>query len=147
MSEEVKNPGEYGYDGTEELTISPKELMSLKGAIEYALNKETTVAYPEKYVYIDTETGKNVKNVSEKNKQKVKKVADIQKTLHAEPTITRTAEGIQLLRVKLLIDEIHMRHVDAGVAKHHSELEAKPLSEAKTGDTIEGSDPGDEQVG
>jgi len=123
MSQEQKNPSEYNYTGDELITITAREFASLNGVVDYALDQETNKFYPEKYNFINKETNERVNKVTEKNKHLAIKVVDLERTLDGDPIISRTRRGQDILRVKLILEKIHMQNVDSGIAKHYTELQ------------------------
>ncbi len=139
MSKEVqKNPALYGYVGDELITITAMDYVRLRGAIEAFLGKETTVSYPEKYRYVNKETGEPIKVLTEKNKPLARKIVDFEATMGSNPAISRTEEGLELLEIKFMMEGIHIKNIEEGIAKHKSffdELNAKqneaPMSVVK----------------
>ena len=139
MNQNQKNPNEYGYMGDEVITMTAQEFAEMKGAIDFFLEKETKFDFPELYKYVNRDTGELIKTVTEKNKDVAVKVVDVEGTLNAKPRVYRTQEGINLLKVKLLTEKIHMNMVESGVAKHKSFFEKQNL-DAPLGETIEGTE-------
>lgn len=128
MSEKKINPGEYGYTGNEEITITGANFQELFLFIEEMLENETKSMYPEKYMFVDVETSKPIAKVTKKNEHKAKKVVDPKKTMASEPVIYRTQKGMNLLRIKNFFAELHYKNIQSGVAKHRDELfQEKPV--------------------
>lgn len=123
MKQNEKNPVEYGYVGNEEVTMIASQFMRMKTLIDFALDKETREYYPEKYKYVNRETGATIKTVTEKNKHLAVKILDIDATLGSTPVIFRTKEGIEMLKVRLISESVHIDMIDKGVAKHKSYFE------------------------
>jgi len=124
MKQNEKNPAEYGYVGNEEITMDASKFMRIGSAIDFALSKETKEYFPEKYKYVNRDTGATIKTVTEKNKHLAVKILDVDSTLASTPTIFRTREGIEILKVKILSEGIHIDMIDKGVAKHKSFFES-----------------------
>lgn len=117
-----KNPSEYGYRPDQKIEIQGQVLENIFSFMEQVLEMETKVYYPEKYMYVDKETSKEIKKVTAKNKDKAIKVVDPKGTLTAKPTIYRTQTGIAMLRFKNYMAELHYKNVEDGVAIHKDEL-------------------------
>ena len=119
---------EYGYAGDEMIEITAKEFMILKSAVESGLDAVRTVEYPEVVMYINRETGDEVKSPSDEDLMlgKVIQSTDKAKTFSGENAKTSydasklTPE--MLYAVELSVD-IHARNVKNGVAKTLTELE------------------------
>lgn len=125
LENKTKNPEEYGYTGGERFEILAEEFMDVKGAIDAFLAKETNTVYPEKYKYIHKDTKETIKTVNEKNKNVAIKVVDVESTLQSQPVVQRTDIGLRVLQIRMMLDGIHMRNVDSGVAKHIPTLQAE----------------------
>lgn len=111
------NYAEFGYIGDENISIPVQDYYKFKEVVDQELAKNTTHSFPEKYIYVDQE-GKTVKKVTDANRDLVKKIVDIDATMSAKPTITRTPLGMQLLEIKLSMNRVHKEMVESGVAKH-----------------------------
>lgn len=122
MSNEQKHPREYNYLGDEQITISVSEFQMLARFAEIVLNQETKLEFTEKYHYVNRETSELVKKVTDKNKHLVEKVFDFNKTRMSEPNRSMTPLGMEALSVKYMINGVHLRNIDGGIAKHISEL-------------------------
>lgn len=120
---EAKHPGEYNYLGNEKIEITVQEFQAIARVVDFVLDQETDRKYVDKYHYVNRETSEVIKKITEKNKHLAEKVFDLQKTQNSEPVISRTPLGMEALSMKFLIQGIHMRNIDNGVAKHMSELE------------------------
>lgn len=129
-NKEIKRPEEFGYVGGENFEISSEEFMSIKGAIDAFLAKETSAVFPEKYKYINRETNETIKTVNEKNKHIAMKIVDVENTLQSQPVIQRTEEGVRLLEIRMMLDAVHLRNVESGVAKHIPTLQAEAAAQA-----------------
>ncbi len=142
MTENQKNPQEYGYVGDEQITMTAQQFAEMKNALDFFLEKETKLYYPELYKYINKNTGEEIKKVTEKNADVAMKVVNVEGTLQATPKIFRTREGVDLLKLKLVTEQIHISMINTGVAKHKSYFEGlnKPQTEAPLGDTSESTE-------
>lgn len=117
-SQEKVNYEEYGYLGNEMISISAQNYFKLKEIVDQELSKNTTHSFPEKYMFVDKVTGKVVKKVTDANRDSVQKIVDVDNTMKATPSISRTPLGMQLLEIKFEMNQIHKNMVDSGVAKH-----------------------------
>ena len=117
------NYSEYGYLGTEEVVMDAMSFAKLRGVVDAFLEKETNVIFPEKYMYVHEKTGEVIKTLNEKNKPFAKKIVDVESTMSSAPVIQRTREGVELLSIHLMMNQIHKNMVDNGVAKHKSVFE------------------------
>lgn len=124
MEEKKKdfNPSEYDYLGDESITINAGLFKELRSTVRYFLQKNTKAYFPQKYKYINTETGKEIKKLTDKNRDKARLIVDIEATKNSKPTIYRTEEGQSLLYLDEYMESIHFKNVEDGVAKHISEL-------------------------
>ena len=116
------NPSEYDYLGDEQITINAGLYKELRSTVRYFLQKNTKPYFPQKYKYINTETGKEIKKLTDKNRGNARLVVDIEGTKNSKPTIYRTEEGQSLLYLDEYMESIHFKNVEDGVAKHISEL-------------------------
>lgn len=123
MEQNEKNPNEYGYVGNETVEMEAGKFMGMKGLVDFALAKETKKYFPEKYKYVNKDTGATIKTVTEKNKHLAVKIVDVEATLNSAPVIFRTEEGIEMLRVRMMAEGVHVDMIDKGVAKHKSFFE------------------------
>lgn len=120
MEQNEKNPNEYGYVGNETVEMEAGKFMGMKGLVDFALAKETKEYFPEKYKYVNKDTGATIKTVTEKNKHLAVKIMDVEATLNSAPVVFRTREGIEMLRVRMMAEGVHVDMIDKGVAKHKS---------------------------
>lgn len=132
---EKKNYTDYGYVGDEQIKMDAVSFMKLRGVVSAFLDKETNVFFPEKYKYVNSQTGETIKKLTEKNKHLAQKIVDVEATMSGQPSISRTAVGQELLDIQLLMNKIHMDMIDEGVAKHKSVFE-KPLGETEEGTEV-----------
>jgi len=116
------NPSEYDYLGDEQITINAGLYKELRSTVRYFLQKNTKPYFPQKYKYIHTETGKDIKKLTDKNRDKARLVVDIEGTKNSKPTIYRTEEGQSLLYLDEYMESIHFKNIEEGIAKHISEL-------------------------
>lgn len=116
------NPSEFGYLGNEEIVITANELVTLIQATEFFLDKETEKKIPFKFKHVNRETGAEISKVTEKNKHLALKIVDIQKTLDSDKVLSLTPDGVELLKVKMMLEGIHVANIDKGVAKHWTEI-------------------------
>lgn len=123
MTENQKNPNEFGYSSTDTIPTPAEQFVAVRNALDFYLEKETKVFYPEKYKYINKDTGAVIKKVTEKNADVVLKVVDIEATLNSTPVIYRSKEGLDILRLKLKSEQLHLSMIDNGTAKHVSYYE------------------------
>ena len=117
------NYSEYGYLGTEQVVMDAMSFAKLRGVVDAFLEKETNAVFPQKYMYVNEKTGDVIKTLNEKNKPFAKKIVDVEATMNSEPVVQRTREGVELLSIHLMMNEIHKNMVDSGVAKHKSVFE------------------------
>ena len=125
MEEQKKkdfNPSEYDYLGDEQITINAGLYKELRSTVRYFLQKNTKPYFPQKYKYINTETGKEIKKLTDKNRGTARLVVDIEGTKNSKPTIYRTEEGQSLLYLDEYMESIHFKNIEEGIAKHISEL-------------------------
>lgn len=140
MNEQNFNPDMYGYEKTAMIPVPAEVFQGLRTALNYLLKKESEERYPDLYKYVDKVTGAEVKRVTEKNKDSVVKVVDVERTLTPrEPVISRTVEGIETLRLKLKLEEVHMSMIENGIAKTQEQFEAenKTADESKEMKVVE----------
>lgn len=132
------NYGEYGYIGTEIIPIQVQDYFKLKELVDEYLLDETKPYFEEKYMYVDVNTGAKVEKLTEKNKTTSKKIVNIDATMNSTPKIFRTPRGMKLLEMKFMMNEIHKKMVDTGVASHIPTLQAQ--QDAPLGETAEGTE-------
>lgn len=123
MTENQKNPSEYGYKGDEQITVNARFFKIAWNIVHAQLEEETKLYYPEKYKFVDKETGKDIKKVTKANQHKAVEIVDVEATVNSKPRLYRTEKGQALLKVNNEFAQIHFKNVQDGIAKHHSELE------------------------
>jgi hypothetical protein len=136
MSTEQKNPMNFGYLGDEQITISAKEFMALKVAVEHGINATAESYMPEVLRYLSTADGSHVENPSAEDIKLgvVVPVTDREATFNANNVKFKYSSKltVDMVDAQQLIMEIHTRNVENGVAKSREELEkANELTEVK----------------
>lgn len=126
-NQEVKNPMDYGYTGEEVITISAREFIALKNAVEGGINATIETFMPEVLEYVSTETSKTVEKPSPEDiaSGKVVLVSNRRATFSQENVrlqyntskITR-----EMVQGQELVLDIHDRNVNNGVATHRDQL-------------------------
>lgn len=128
MKVEQKNPMEYGYLGDEQITISAKEFMLIKQALEAGISATMETSLPEITKYVNFETTEDVlkPRAEDLSSGKVVLVTDRVATF-SQDNVQVKYDAKRLTREMVLsqelILEIHNRNVEAGVAIHQSALE------------------------
>lgn len=124
---DIKNVYDYGYNGNEEITITAQEFTLLKLAVEQGITATQRIDYPEVTAYVSKTTGKNVKNPSKEDilASKVTLTTDKEATFTSENAKV-TYDGAKLrpemLYAQELVLDIHLRNIEAGIAKSAEEL-------------------------
>lgn len=124
---ESTNPLDYGYTGSEAITISAKEFVLLKNAVEAGIAATMEAYLPEVTRYVNVKTTKVVKNPTSEDlvSKKVVLVTDREATFSQENvSVKYNANKItrEMIQAQALIMEIHERNVEVGVAIHSSKL-------------------------
>jgi hypothetical protein len=135
MSESVKNPAEYGYLGDEIISVPVKEYWKLKELVDATLMEETKQYFEEKYMWVSPD-GQKVEKLTEKNKPTSKRIVNVEGTLNSDAKILRTPKGLDMLALKLSLNQVHLNMIEAGVAKHIPTLQAE--MEAQKNDAPDG---------
>lgn len=127
MTEEVKNPMNYGYIGNEEIVISAREFMMMKAAVEHGINATSESYMPEVLKYINTEDSSIIEAFSEEDLMsgKVVPVTDREATFNPKNVKFKYSTKLtpDMVAAQELILEIHTRNVEMGNAKSKEELE------------------------
>lgn len=127
MTEEVKNPMNYGYIGNEEIVISAREFMMMKAAVEHGINATSESYMPEILKYVNTEDSSIVESPSDEDLMsgKVVPVTDREATFNPRNVKFKYSTKLtpDMVAAQELILEIHTRNVDMGNAKSKEELE------------------------
>ena len=127
MTEEVKNPMNYGYIGNEEIVISAREFMMMKAAVEHGINATSESYMPEVLKYVNTEDSSIVESPSDEDliSGKVVPVTDREATFNPRNVKFKYSTKLtpDMVAAQELILEIHTRNVDMGNAKSKEELE------------------------
>jgi hypothetical protein len=135
MDENQIDPNSYGYEQTDVVSVPAELFQRVRTVLDFFLSKETQELYADNYKFVDKTTGKEV----EKPNENTTKIVDIQKTLSPKDArVYRSREGIEILRLKLMTEEVHLEMIKSGIAKHLSHFEPKK-AEAPLGDTSEGT--------
>lgn len=128
MSEEIKNPMNYGYFGDEQITITAREFMMLKAAVEHGINATSESYMPEVLKYVNTEDSSLVDSPSNEDlaSGKVVPVTDREATFNPSNVKFKYSTKLtpDMVDAQQLIMEIHTRNVESGTAKSREELEA-----------------------
>lgn len=103
------NPNDYGYTGTEKITISAEEYMLFKVALEQGLLLTQNISYPA--LYKEEDGKKYFDNESTFSDENVKMEYDGKK-------LTK-----EMLIAQSLLVEIHLRNIEEGIAKSKEDLE------------------------
>ena len=127
MTEEVKNPMNYGYIGNEEIVISAREFMMMKAAVEHGINATSESYMPEVLKYVNTEDSSIVESPSDEDLMsgKVVPVTDREATFNPRNVKFKYSTKLtpDMVAAQELILEIHTRNVEMGNAKSKEELE------------------------
>jgi hypothetical protein len=127
MTEEVKNPMNYGYIGNEEIVISAREFMMMKAAVEHGINATSESYMPEILKYVNTEDSSIVESPSDEDLMsgKVVPVTDREATFNPRNVKFKYSTKLtpDMVAAQELILEIHTRNVEMGNAKSKEELE------------------------
>ena len=127
MTEEVKNPMNYGYIGNEEIVISAREFMMMKAAVEHGINATSESYMPEVLKYVNTEDSSIVESPSDEDLMsgKVVPVTDREATFNPRNVKFNYSTKLtpDMVAAQELILEIHTRNVEMGNAKSKEELE------------------------
>ena len=128
MTEEIKNPMNYGYFGDEQIVITAREFMSLKAAVEHGINATSESYMPEVLKYVNTEDSSLVDSPSNEDliSGKVVPVTDREATFNPSNVKFKYSTKLtpDMVDAQQLIMEIHTRNVESGNAKSREELEA-----------------------
>jgi hypothetical protein len=128
MTEEIKNPMNYGYFGDEQIVITAREFMSLKAAVEHGINATSESYMPEVLKYVNTEDSSLVDSPSKEDliSGKVVPVTDREATFNPSNVKFKYSTKLtpDMVDAQQLIMEIHTRNVESGNAKSREELEA-----------------------
>lgn len=129
---QIKNPAEYAYRPSDEVKVTGELFNAMRRALDLMLQDETKVYYPEQYKFVYAD-GKDVskedilndrEGVQEKvAKGEVSQVVDVNGTMLARPLIFRTEKGMEILRIKQLAEQLHLKFIDDGSAVHLLELQ------------------------
>lgn len=119
-------PSEYGYKGDEQITITGREFLLLRKAIEDGINNATLYRMDEvtKWVNLD---GEDVENPTPEQiaNEEVHKVMDIRQTV-SDNNLTVFFDPNKLTNELLLGQElmldIHMRNINNQIAVHKDEV-------------------------
>lgn len=124
MSQKKQNPSEFGYIGNEKIEITSTEFTSIVQMVDYFLNKETEKKIPYKFKHINAETGLEIGKITDKNRHQALKIVDIDKTLNSQEVVSLSKDGLELLKLKMQLESIHLENIESGVAKHSDVLRA-----------------------
>jgi hypothetical protein len=134
MEAEVKNPMNYGYLGDEQITISAREFMMMKAAVEHGINATSESYMPEILKYVNTEDSSFVENPSDSDlaSGKVVPVTDREATFNPRNVKFKYSTKLtpDMVEAQQLILEIHTRNVEMGNAKSKEELEEASKAKA-----------------
>ena len=111
------NPFDYGYKQDAEVTISGMVFRETLSTVMQALDQERKLYYPEHTQFV-----KDDEVVEEGTEGAVQLTDPIGTVDNQEPVAYYTEVGKLLLRLKLLLLEIHANNIENGVAKHGDEL-------------------------
>lgn len=123
MSE--KNYQEYIYPTGAKIEIPKEVFEELQNVLTDVIKDGTTISYKEYSLFINKETGKEVKSPKTEDivSGKVVKIPNTEKLLTEEPERFYNPKAMRAINLTLSLNMIHAEHVDKGVAKHYTELQ------------------------
>lgn len=125
---EVKNPQMYGYAHEAEVPVKGGILNEINRLIEPMLEKESRVYYSQIARWY-TKDGKPLEG--EPTREAIEKDGlvrnlELDKIFNNKnPQIYYTSQGLDLLRLQVMLFKTKSEHIDAGLAKTAAELQGK----------------------
>jgi hypothetical protein len=130
MSQEQMQQG-FGYQGDEQITITAKEFIKLRSAVEQGISATIINYLPEVVNWVEVSTASKIDNPTQEQIQnrEVVMVTDRESTFNPGNVKTFFSDKLSMDMVEgqELIAEIHQRNIESGVAKSFQDL--KELSE------------------
>jgi len=124
-------PQGFGYQGDEQITISAKEFIKLKAAVEQGIRSTIVNYLPEVVNWVEVSTSNQVENPTKDQIQKgeVAMVTNRESTFSPNNVKTFFSDKLSMDMVEgqELMASIHQRNIESGVAKSFQTL--KELSE------------------
>lgn len=123
MSE--KNYQEYVYKEGTKIEVPKEVFENMVRILNEVIEDGTEVKSKEYYLFINTETKKEVKSVKKEDLEsgKVIKIADTEKLFSTEPEVSYTQKAMRAINLTLSMNKIHADNVENGVAIHYTELQ------------------------
>lgn len=123
MSE--KNYQEYVYKEGAKIEVPKEVFENMVRILNEVIEDGTEVKSKEYYLFINTETKKEVKSVKKEDLEsgKVIKIADTEKLFSTEPEVSYTQKAMRAINLTLSMNKIHADNVENGVAIHYTELQ------------------------
>lgn len=124
-------PQGFGYQGDEQITISAKEFIKIKAAVEQGIRSTIVNYLPEVINWIEVSTSNQVENPTQDqiHKGEVVMVTNRESTFSPNNVKTFFSDKLSMDMVEgqELMASIHQRNIESGVAKSFQTL--KELSE------------------
>lgn len=124
----MKNPKQFMYADGQKVETDGRYLYDQMQRYEKLLSEEIVELIPMKYTYVNVETGKVVKNASQKSIEegKVKKIIDNEKILDSAPDLYLTPKGQEYLGLRNYLAALHQENIEKGIAKDIREMVSNP---------------------
>lgn len=124
----MKNPKQFMYADGQKVETDGRYLYDQLQRYEKLLSEEIVELIPLKYTYVNVETGKVVKNASQKSIEegKVKKIIDNEKILESSPDLYLTPKGQEYLGLRNYLAALHQDNIEKGIAKDIREMVSNP---------------------
>ena len=122
MSE--KNYQEYVYKEGTKIEMDKDVFEALFPLINEIVKDNSEITVKEHYIFINNETGKEVKSVKPEDLKsgKITKVVNTEKLFDTEPETTYNIKALNYISMLLRLNQVHAENVDNGKAIHMSEV-------------------------
>lgn len=121
MSE--KNYQEYVYKEGTRIEMDKDVFEALFPLMNEVVKDNSEITVKEHYIFINNETGKEVKSVKPEDLKlgKITKVVNTEKLFDTEPETTYNIKALKYISMLLRLNQVHAENVDNGKAIHISE--------------------------
>lgn len=120
-----RNLHEFIYEPGTKVELEGDLFSHIIALANKAIEENTDVYITDRYNFVNTETGKTVKNPKQTDIEsgKVAKVTDLEGTFGAEPKYYRKPLALDFIKLVLMLNGEHLEAIKEGKAIHLSELQ------------------------
>ncbi|MAX51544.1 MAG: hypothetical protein CMH22_06150 [Methylophaga sp.] len=128
MSENKKEEldyAEYGFENNAKFEINGQTLDMLRSLLSQVLDDDIKQSSRLRFKYVNAKTGKEIKKVTDKNRDVAQRVFDVDATMSATPDEYVSPTGQRIMQMLSILNDWHIKNVDKGNGIKLDELAEK----------------------